>query len=146
LVLTHHRPELNGAAAGFFSLIRVFGQALGVAISGAIFQNSLRHQLIRIPDFAHLAGEYSRDATKIVALIQHMDDGDTKTRLIYAFSDASSAIWLSLLSFSATGLFLSLTVKGYSMTQEHVTAQHLVQERVEVGNEKRDTTSNTETR
>jgi hypothetical protein len=133
--LTPYRPGLNGAAAGFFSFIRVFGQALGVAISGAIFQNSLKQRLLQVPGFAHLADEYSREATKIVALIQEMVDGDTKTQLIQAFSDASSSIWLSLLAFSATGLLLSLTVRGYTMAQEHVTAQHLVQEKIVIENE-----------
>ncbi|KAI1652987.1 putative MFS transporter [Daldinia decipiens] len=123
------KPELNGKAAGFFSFIRIFGQALGVAISGVIFQNSLKQKLLRIPGLASLADEYSRDATAIVALIHDMADGDTKTRMIQAFSDALSSIWLSLIAFSTMGLLLSLTVKGYSMAQEHVTAQHLVQEK-----------------
>ncbi|KAM0816799.1 hypothetical protein AB5N19_02601 [Seiridium cardinale] len=121
-------PELNGAAAGFFSFIRIFGQALGVAISGVIFQNSLKQKLLRIPGFASLADEYSRDATTVVEIIKGMTDGKTKTMVIQAYSDALGSIWLSLLAFSAAGFVLSLTVKGYSMTQEHVTKQHLVQE------------------
>ncbi|ETS86396.1 hypothetical protein PFICI_00224 [Pestalotiopsis fici W106-1] len=122
-------PHLNGAAAGCFSFIRIFGQALGVALSGVIFQNSLKQELLRIAGFASLADMYSRDATAAVTLIQAMEDGDTKTKMIQAFSDALSSIWLSLLAFSAAGLLLSLTVKGYSMTQEHVTTQHLVQDK-----------------
>lgn len=122
------RPELNGAAAGFFSFIRIFGQALGVAISGVIFQNSLKAKLIRIPGFASLADEYSRDATIVVQVIKDMAGSDTKTQVIKAYSDALGSIWLSLLAFSATGLLLSFTIKGYPMTQEHVTKQHLVQE------------------
>ncbi|KAK9778018.1 hypothetical protein SCAR479_05344 [Seiridium cardinale] len=121
-------PELNGAAAGFFSFIRIFGQALGVAISGVIFQNSLKQKLLHIPGFASLADEYSRDATTVVEIIKGMTDGKTKTMVIQAYSDALGSIWLSLLAFSAAGFVLSLTVKGYSMTQEHVTKQHLVQE------------------
>lgn len=128
ILLTTIRPELNGQAAGFFSFIRIFGQALGVAISGVIFQNSLKGNLLRIPGFASLADEYSRDATIIVGVIKQMEDGDTKTRVIQAYSDSLKALWLALLAFSAIGLILSMTVKGYSMTQEHVTKQHLVQE------------------
>ncbi|KAI2612326.1 putative MFS transporter [Hypoxylon fragiforme] len=137
-------PELNGAAAGFFSFIRVFGQALGIAVSGVIFQNSLKQQLLRIPGFASLADEYSRDATAISILIQGMADGETKMRIMQAFSDALSSIWLTLTVLSAVGLLLSLTVKGYSMTQEHVTAQHLVQEKDTVGNEEAGVLGNVE--
>lgn len=139
-----YRPELNGAAAGFFSFIRVFGQALGIAVSGVIFQNSLKQQLLRIPGFASLADEYSRDATAISILIQGMADGETKMRIMQAFSDALSSIWLTLTVLSAVGLLLSLTVKGYSMTQEHVTAQHLVQEKDTVGNEEAGVLGNVE--
>ncbi|KAI8964625.1 putative MFS transporter [Daldinia sp. FL1419] len=138
------KPELNGEAAGFFSFIRIFGQALGVAVSGVIFQNSLKQKLLRIPGFASLADEYSRDATAIVALIQDMAEGDTKTRMIQAFSDALSSIWISLIAFSATGLLLSLTVKGYSMAQEHVTAQYLVQEKDGAGGEEAGVLGSTE--
>jgi hypothetical protein len=133
--LTPRRPHLNGAAAGFFSFIRIFGQALGIALSGVIFQNSLKQELLRIAGFASLADMYSRDATAAVTLIQAVEDGDTKTKMIQAFSDALSSIWLSLLAFSAAGLLLSMTVKGYSMTQEHVTTQHLVQDKDGSGNE-----------
>ena len=128
-ILITHRPHLNGEAAGFFSFIRIFGQALGVAISGVIFQNSLKQKLLRIPGFASLADMYSRDATAAGTMIQDMDDGETKIRMMNAFSDALSSIWLSLLAFSTAGLLLSMTVKGYSMTQEHVTTQHLVQDK-----------------
>jgi hypothetical protein len=93
-----------------------------------IFQNSLKQRLLQVPGFASFADEYSRDATSIVSLIQEMADGDTKTRIIQAYSGALGSIWLSILAFSATGLLLSFTVKGYSMTQEHVTTQHLVQD------------------
>ncbi|KAI1769881.1 hypothetical protein F4818DRAFT_446864 [Hypoxylon cercidicola] len=65
LFLISRRPEINGEAAGFFSFIRVLGQALSVANSGVIFQNSLKQHLLRIPGFAPLADEYSRDATAI---------------------------------------------------------------------------------
>lgn len=142
LVLIYCRPELNGEAAAFFSFIRVLGQAFGVAISGVIFQNTLKGNLLRIPGFASLADEYSRDATAIVSLIQSMPDGGTKTRVIQAFSDSLQSIWLELVAFSAAGLLLSLTVKGYSMTQEHVTSQHLVQEKDSGGNEEAGVTGN----
>lgn len=122
------RPELNGEAAAFFSFIRVFGQALGVAVSGVIFQNSLRAQLRRVPGFASLADEYSRDATTVVEVIRDMEAGETRTRVIQAYSDALASIWLSLVAFAAAGLLLSLTVRGYSMAQDHVTRQHLVQD------------------
>ncbi|KAK8014768.1 hypothetical protein PG990_008064 [Apiospora arundinis] len=121
-------PQFNGHAAAFFSFIRVFGSAVGVAVSGVIFQNSFRQKLEHIPQFAGVAEEYSRDATLIVEVIKDMDAGSaSRSLMINAYSDSLGAIWITLLAFSAVGLLLSLTVKGYSMTQEHVTKQKLVQ-------------------
>ncbi|KAI1255411.1 hypothetical protein MGN70_003477 [Eutypa lata] len=120
-------PMLNGHAAAFFSFIRIFGQAIGVAVSGVIFQNVFKKKLDGLPEFAGVAYEYSRDATLVVEIIQGMPSGESKARIIQAYSDALGAIWLSLLAFSALAAVLSMTVKGYSMAQEHVTEQKLVQ-------------------
>ncbi|KAK8069610.1 hypothetical protein PG994_006226 [Apiospora phragmitis] len=121
-------PQFNGHAAAFFSFIRVFGSAIGVAVSGVIFQNAFRQELENTPQFAGVAEEYSRDATLIVEVIKDMDVGSTsRSLMIHAYSELLGAIWITLLAFSATGLLLSFTVKGYSMSQEHITKQKLVQ-------------------
>ncbi|KAK8053622.1 Major Facilitator Superfamily protein [Apiospora saccharicola] len=121
-------PQFNGHAAAFFSFIRVFGSAVGVAVSGVIFQNAFKQKLEDIPQFAGVAEEYSRDATLIVEVIKEMDAGSaTKSLMINAYSESLGAIWITLLAFSAVGMLLSFTVKGYSMSQEHVTKQKLVQ-------------------
>lgn len=126
--LTRDRPQFNGHAAAFFSFIRVFGSAIGVAVSGVIFQNAFRQKLEYIPQFADVAEEYSRDATLIVEVIKNMDAGSaSKSLMIDAYSDSLGAIWITLLAFSAVGLLLSFMVKGYSMSQQHVTKQKLVQ-------------------
>ncbi|KAI1504614.1 major facilitator superfamily transporter [Biscogniauxia marginata] len=127
-------PVLNGHAAAFFSFIRIFGQAIGVAVSGVIFQNVFRQQLSDIPEFASVANEYSRDATIVVEVIKEMPEGTPKRLIIQAFADSLRAIWLSLLAFSAVGLALSATVKGYSMKQEHMTEQKLVGEKSRAAN------------
>ncbi|KAI1494727.1 major facilitator superfamily transporter [Biscogniauxia mediterranea] len=120
-------PMFNGHAAAFFSFIRIFGQAIGVAVSGVIFQNVFKQQLGRLPGFASVADEYSRDATIVVEVIRDMPEGTPKRQIIQAFSSSLQAVWLSLLAFSTVGLILSTTVKGYSMKQEHVTEQKLVE-------------------
>lgn len=81
-----------------------------------------------IPRFADVAEEYSRDATLIVEVIKEMDTGSAaKSLMINAYSESLGAIWITLLAFSVAGMLLSFTVKGYSMSQEHVTKQKLVQ-------------------
>ena len=57
------RPQDAGHSITFYSFIRVFGQSLGVAVGGVVFQNQIRKNLSEYPLLASLAGEYSRDAS-----------------------------------------------------------------------------------
>ncbi|KAF0320167.1 major facilitator superfamily transporter [Colletotrichum asianum] len=119
-------PALNGQAAAFYSFLRTFGQSLGVAVSGVIFQNAFREKLAAVPALAHLADEYSRDATIVVEIIKQMPRDNVRAELVEAYCDALRAIWISLIGFSGFCMVLSLTIKRYSLDQEHVTEQGLV--------------------
>lgn len=119
-------PSFNGHASAFYSFLRGVGQSIGVAISGVIFQNVFRRKLLELPAFVALADQYSRDATIVVGVIKAMPEGADKSDLIQAYADSLRIIWISLLAFAAAGMFLSATIKGYTLNQEHVTKQGLV--------------------
>lgn len=117
------RPQDAGHAAAFYSFIRVFGQSLGVAIGGVVFQNQIKQKLMSYPLLAPLAGQYSKDATALVGIIQSMTEGTEKTQLVQAYSDSLRSIWIVLTALSAVGLVASVFTKGYSLNQEHKTLQ-----------------------
>ncbi|EPE05429.1 mfs transporter [Ophiostoma piceae UAMH 11346] len=119
-------PVLNAQASAFYSFLRTFGQSIGVAISGVIFQNMFQKKLLRIPAFASVAAEYSRDATSIIYVIKAMPDSADKTSLVKAYNDSLHTIYISMLAFSAFCLVLTFFIKGYSLNQEHVTNQGLI--------------------
>ncbi|KAL8302079.1 hypothetical protein RB597_002453 [Gaeumannomyces tritici] len=119
-------PEMNGQAAAFFSFLLTFGQAIGVAVSGSIFQNAFRGRLAAAPVYAGVADSFSRDATVIVEFIKIMPEGDNKRDLIVAYNEALRAIWVTSLAFAAICFVLSLTIKGYTLNQDHITDQGLV--------------------
>ncbi len=120
-------PALNGQAAAFFSFLRTFGQSIGVAVSGVIFQNSFRDKLLANPRLAALAEQYSRDATAVVHVIVNMADSPERTELIVAYNDALRTIYWALLAFGAFCTILAVFVKSYSLNQEHVTKQGLAE-------------------
>jgi ABC-type microcin C transport system permease subunit YejE len=122
-------PRFNGQASAFYSFLRGLGQAVGIAVSGVIFQNVFRQRLAELPAFAAVAQEYSRDATIVVGILKAMpDDGSPeKGQLVEAYAQALRTIWVSMVAFAALGLVLSLSVRGYSLNQKHVTEQGLVQ-------------------
>ncbi|KAH8682348.1 major facilitator superfamily domain-containing protein [Xylariales sp. PMI_506] len=120
-------PALNGQAAAFGSFMRTFGQSIGVAVSGVIFQNALRTRLAALPDFTAAAAEaLSRDATALVNRIDVMAPGLERSELMQAFADGLKVLWLSLIGFAAVGMVLSATIRAYSLEQEHVTEQRLL--------------------
>ncbi|CAK7268917.1 hypothetical protein SEPCBS57363_003337 [Sporothrix epigloea] len=127
-------PELNAQASAFFSFLRTLGQSIGVAISGVIFQNSFRQRLAVLPAFANVAEQYSRDATSVVSVIEAMAPSPEKVQLVKAYSDSLRVIYISLVAFSGFCFVLSLAIRGYSLNQEHVTNQALIDKDAEKTN------------
>ncbi|CAK7272979.1 hypothetical protein SEPCBS119000_005409 [Sporothrix epigloea] len=134
-------PELNAQASAFFSFLRTLGQSIGVAISGVIFQNSFRQRLAALPAFKDVSEQYSRDATAVVSIIESMAPSPEKVQLVKAYSDSLRVIYISLVAFSGFCFLLSLCIRGYSLNQEHVTNQALIDQDAEPSN---GTTENTE--
>ncbi|CAE7202030.1 hypothetical protein HRS9139_06860 [Pyrenophora teres f. teres] len=102
-------------AANMFSFLRAFGQTLGVAIGGVIFQNQMRKKMVTFPLLADMAGEYSRDAAGLVKVIQDMPAGKMKEQLRESYTDALKYIWIVMLAFSAVALLGSWFVEAYDM-------------------------------
>lgn len=119
-------PKFNAQATAFFSFLRTLGQSIGVAVSGVIFQNSFKKKLLDLPAFASVADEYSRDATSVVSVIKAMAPSPEKTDLVQAYSDSLRVIYISLVAFAGFCFLLTLLIRGYSLNQEHVTNQGLI--------------------
>ena len=124
------RPQDAGHSAAFYSFIRVFGQSLGVAIGGVVFQNQIKQKLLSYELLAPLAGQYSKDATALVSIIKGMEEGTMKTQLIQAYADSLKTIWVVMCALSAVAMVASIFIKGYSLEQEHKTLQGFHEERV----------------
>ncbi|KAL8745965.1 MAG: hypothetical protein Q9190_001962 [Brigantiaea leucoxantha] len=117
------RPQDAGHSITFYSFIRVFGQSLGVAIGGVVFQNQIRKKLTEYPSLAPLAGQYSRDATALVSVIREMKEGAEKRELVQAYADAIKMVWLVMAALSGAVLISTFFVKGYSLDQKMDTLQ-----------------------
>ncbi|KAF3357517.1 hypothetical protein VdG1_03305 [Verticillium dahliae VDG1] len=119
-------PHLNAQAAAFFAFLRTFGQSVGVAVAGVIFQNALADELAATTEFAAVADRYADDATIVIGIINGMAPGPDRAVLVAAYADALKTIWLSLLAFAAFCLVLSASVASYSLQQAHDPKQALV--------------------
>lgn len=113
-------------AAAMFSFFRAFGQMLGVAIGGVIFQNEMTKKLQVYPELAPMAKTYSSDASAMVQIIKNMSASEdlAKTHLIQAYVDSLRVLWIVMCTFAGLSLILSiLWVKEHSLERELETDQ-----------------------
>ncbi|KAI5291245.1 hypothetical protein KEM54_005747 [Ascosphaera aggregata] len=117
------RPQDAAHSITFYSFIRVFGQSIGVAISGAIFQNRLQKNLSQYPLLSSQAKQFSQDATELVSIIKAMPPGLAREQLVDAFANALKVIWIVMTAFSAAVFLSTILIKDYSLKQDHRTLQ-----------------------
>lgn len=103
-------------AVALFSFFRNFGQAVGVAVGGVVFQNELKKRLLTYPLLAPLAEEYSQNAAGLVHIIQEMsNDLPQKAMLLHAYADGLKLVWAVMCGISGVALIASLFTEHYSV-------------------------------
>ena len=120
-------------AVALYSFFRAFGQTLGVAIGGTIFQNTMKLKLMAYPELAGQATEFSKDAAALVEIIKSMEDGLAKTDLIRGYMDSLKVVFIAVCGLSAAALLSSLLVKGLDLNRALETEQGYI-----VGSKKAD--------
>lgn len=110
-------------ASNIFSFLRAFGQTLGVAIGGVIFQNQAKKKMLTYPLLADKASEYSRDASGLVQIIKAMPAGEMKDQLRESYTDALKYIWIVMTVLSAVALIATVFVKAYPLDRALETEQ-----------------------
>ena len=115
-----------------YSFFRAFGQALGVAIGGAVFQNQIHKKLLRYPgSFSPaLAAKYSKDAAGLVAVIQGFPEGAQKREVIQSYADSLKVIWATMAGLAAVALILSVWTEGLDLNRPLETEQGFLRDSV----------------
>jgi hypothetical protein len=117
-------------AVAMFSFFRAFGQSVGVAIGGTIFQNSMRSNLASYPQLASKASELAKDATALVQIIKSMPHDDpSRADMMQAYADSLRIVWIAMCAFAAVAGLLSIGTKSLSLNRgldtEHGFTGHL---------------------
>ncbi|KAL8798365.1 MAG: hypothetical protein Q9182_006729 [Xanthomendoza sp. 2 TL-2023] len=124
-------------AIAMFSFFRAFGQAIGVAVGGTIFQNQVRAKLLSYPVLASKADEYSKDASRLVQIIKAMQEGIVKEDMKHAYADSLKVVWATMCGLAAVGLILSFWTKGLDMNKPLETEQGFLEEKKTTDEERR---------
>ncbi|KAL9051965.1 MAG: hypothetical protein Q9162_005688 [Coniocarpon cinnabarinum] len=128
-VMASAPQEHIAIATGMIAFFRFMGEALGVAVGGAIFQNRLRILLDANPDLSKIKNSYSTDATTLIRMINALPEQSKETQaLAKVFANAFTDVWIVMCALAATALASSFFVKEYSMDQALQTEQGFMHE------------------
>ena len=114
-----------------FVFFRSFGQALGVAIGGVIFQNQMVSNLKRYPHYAERASELAKDAAALVQIIKKTPAGSDKVDLQTAYTDSLRTVYIILCALAGVALLTTFLIKEYDINVALETQQGLIQKKEE---------------
>lgn len=130
-------PDENmTSAVGLFTFFRTFGQAVGVAIGGVIFQNQIQKKIASHPIIAGNAVEWARDSSALVEVIKAMAEGPAKEALVQSYADALKTVWAVTCGLAGAGLVASLFIQHFSLDRALTTEQGYKQEKKSLDGEK----------
>ncbi|KAI1921164.1 hypothetical protein LOZ65_003832 [Ophidiomyces ophidiicola] len=110
-------PGHMAVAAAMFSFFRAFGQAIGVAIGGVIFQNQMYKNLLRYPEFESLAGSFSKDAAGLVQIVRSMPAGPAKENLKTAYTDSLRIVYAVCTVIIGIAGLMSVMTRSYDLNK-----------------------------
>jgi hypothetical protein len=110
-------------AVTMFAFFRAFGQTVGVAIGGVIFQNQMKKKLLTYPLLADKASEWSQDASGLVQTIKNMPAGLAKDQLKLAYVDSLKYIWIFICVLAGVAFIASLFTEALPLDRALETEQ-----------------------
>lgn len=114
-------------AGAMYSFFRAFGQTIGVAISGVIFQNRFQNKILETA-YAVYANEWSKDASAFVQIVKTWSDtgteGEMKQVVIGAYVESLKMVWIVMCALVGFAFVTSLVfTKEIAMSRELETDQ-----------------------
>lgn len=82
-------------------------------------------ELLKYPELASKASEYSKEATDLVLIVNSMQDGTVKAHIKQAYTDSLRIIWAVCCAISGIALATSLVTKRYNLDRSLTTKQGL---------------------
>lgn len=102
-------------AVATFSFFRTFGQAVGVAVGGVIFQNQMMKSLRGSRNYADQAAALAKDAAALVQIIADTPEMEKRLELRQAYMRSLRTIFLVLGVLSFVAFVLAFWIKDYDM-------------------------------
>jgi hypothetical protein len=120
------RPGDEGRAVGMYAFLRSFGMAVGVGISGSVFQNVMEAKLRSLG----LPASIARNAEAYIQLIKHQPESPQRNDIIMAYIAGLHGVYGFVTGLSGLALIACLFMKHYEMNKDIITDHKLTADRV----------------
>jgi hypothetical protein len=113
-------------AASLFTFFRSFGQMLGVAIGGVIFQNALHSRVELYPSLAADANNITKNAAAMVEVIRGMQHSPLKDDVVDSYIVALRMVWFGMSGLAVLASLVALVfTKDSTLLRELCSKQSL---------------------
>lgn len=113
--------EYVAIACAIFTFVRSFGQTIGVAIGGVIFQNEFdKFVAVQVSQGVLSSGDVvsGRDAEAYVSVLLSLPE-TVRTVYQYVYADSLRVMWYVMVPCAGIGLLVSLLARNLLLDQKH---------------------------
>ena len=115
-------------AASLCPFFRSLGQAFGVVIGNAVFQNEMENELWKYIELRDHGATYAKNPLSLIQTIRAMPiDTTTRAHIVESFVHSLRVVWWTMLAIAIISGVLSLSTKGLTLDRvwkgEEQTAQ-----------------------
>lgn len=120
-------PKDSGQAAAMYAFIRSIGMALGVALGGTVFQNTMKSKLqdLGVQDAAEIARQAEGFVRQLEKLSTVGAEGITRRAIMSGYVHGFRGVWIVMTALSGAGLLVSLLIKSGSLDAVLVSKFHV---------------------
>lgn len=119
-------PKYLSISVCMTPFFRVFGQAVGVAIGGVVFQNRIKHEFSDHDGLGRSALVFAQDASSLVQYIHTLPKSSTERSLIEnLYAKALVIVWAVMCGIGGLAFLLSLLTEDYTLNQAFSSKQGL---------------------
>jgi hypothetical protein len=103
-------------AAGLCPFLRSLGQAFGIVIGNAVFQNEMEDELSKYIELRDHGATYAKDPLSLIQTIRAMPiDSPTRAQIVESFVHSLRVVWWTMLAIAIISGLLSLFTKGLTL-------------------------------
>jgi hypothetical protein len=110
-------PGDEGRAVGMYAFLRSFGMAMGVGVSGSVFQNVMKMKLRHLG----LSTDIATNAEAYLLVLRQMGDTPERRIVISAYVAGFQGVFGFLTGLAGLALVVNLFIRHYEINKELIT-------------------------